>query len=144
MTNAIYYPNRLGGAISCPMKYFKEASSINFHRSVKYGFGVLATTFKLACQRVGLVTPETLQRTGQKIGPRLLWGAEDAAESGSFRILAADRLRVNQAAAELGGYGLQARVVASPAANLGSCAALQPRGWGSAFANSFWEWDAQA
>lgn len=29
--------------ISCPTKYFKEASSINFSRSVKYGFGCLAT-----------------------------------------------------------------------------------------------------
>jgi glycosyltransferase involved in cell wall biosynthesis len=31
------------GEISCPTKYFAEASSINFTRSVKYGFGVLAT-----------------------------------------------------------------------------------------------------
>lgn len=29
------------GEISCPTKYFEEASSINFRRSVKYGFGVL-------------------------------------------------------------------------------------------------------
>jgi len=32
------------GEISCPTKYFKEASSINFSRSVKYGFGVLGTS----------------------------------------------------------------------------------------------------
>lgn len=32
--------------ISCPTKYFPEASSINFRRSVKYGFGVLATGLK--------------------------------------------------------------------------------------------------
>ncbi|MDD4574934.1 MAG: glycosyltransferase family 2 protein [Bacteroidales bacterium] len=32
--------------ISCPTKYFPEASSINFGRSVKYGFGVLATSIK--------------------------------------------------------------------------------------------------
>jgi hypothetical protein len=32
------------GEISCPTKYFEEASSINFRRSVKYGLGVLATT----------------------------------------------------------------------------------------------------
>ncbi|HEY8278670.1 MAG TPA: glycosyltransferase family 2 protein [Bdellovibrionota bacterium] len=31
------------GEISCPTKYFDEASSINFRRSVKYGFGVLGT-----------------------------------------------------------------------------------------------------
>ena len=29
------------GEITCPTKYFKEASSINFKRSVKYGLGVL-------------------------------------------------------------------------------------------------------
>lgn len=32
------------GEISCPTKYFDEASSINFRRSVKYGFGVLGTS----------------------------------------------------------------------------------------------------
>lgn len=38
------------GEISCPTKYFPEASSINFIRSVQYGFGCLATalTFRLA------------------------------------------------------------------------------------------------
>ena len=40
------------GEISCPTKYFKEASSINFSRSVKYGFGVLWTTMKCALQRL--------------------------------------------------------------------------------------------
>jgi uncharacterized radical SAM superfamily protein len=36
--------------VSCPTKYFAEASSINFFRSVKYGFGCLHTalTFRLA------------------------------------------------------------------------------------------------
>jgi glycosyltransferase involved in cell wall biosynthesis len=36
--------------VTCPTKYFTEASSINFQRSVKYGFGCLATglTFRLA------------------------------------------------------------------------------------------------
>jgi len=38
------------GEVSCPTKYFPEASSINFGRSLKYGFGCLATglTFRLA------------------------------------------------------------------------------------------------
>jgi len=38
--------------ISCPSKYFPEASSINFRRSVKYGFGVLATSFKYILQKL--------------------------------------------------------------------------------------------
>ena len=37
------------GEVSCPTKYFKEASSINFSRSLKYGIGCLSTalTFRL-------------------------------------------------------------------------------------------------
>ena len=36
--------------VSCPTRYFPEASSINFRRSIKYGFGCLwtALTFRLA------------------------------------------------------------------------------------------------
>jgi hypothetical protein len=38
------------GEVSCPTKYFPEASSINFRRSVRYGFGCLWTgvSFRLA------------------------------------------------------------------------------------------------
>ena len=40
--------------ISCPTKYFPEASSINFRRSVRYGLGCLATaiTFRLSKTRL--------------------------------------------------------------------------------------------
>lgn len=41
------------GEVSCPTKYFDEASSINFRRSVKYGLGVLGTTLQFALQRFG-------------------------------------------------------------------------------------------
>ena len=46
------------GEVSCPTKYFKEASSINFRRSVKYGFGCLnvGTQFRLA--KMGLAKPK--------------------------------------------------------------------------------------
>lgn len=37
--------------ITCPTKYFDEASSINFKRSVKYGLGVLSTSFKYRFQK---------------------------------------------------------------------------------------------
>jgi glycosyltransferase involved in cell wall biosynthesis len=43
------------GELSCPASYFGEASSINFLRSVKYGFGVLHTTMKCWLQRLGIV-----------------------------------------------------------------------------------------
>jgi hypothetical protein len=39
------------GEISCPTRYFPEASSINFRRSVKYGFGVVWTTFACCLAR---------------------------------------------------------------------------------------------
>lgn len=39
------------GEVSCPTKYFKEASSINFSRSTKYGFGVLGTAFAYRLQK---------------------------------------------------------------------------------------------
>jgi glycosyltransferase involved in cell wall biosynthesis len=40
--------------VSCPTRYFPEASSINFRRSVAYGFGCLATaaTFRLGKMRL--------------------------------------------------------------------------------------------
>lgn len=40
--------------ITCPTKYFKEASSINFARSVTYGFGVLAVSCRYLLRRLGL------------------------------------------------------------------------------------------
>ena len=42
------------GEISCPTKYFPEASSINFRRSVVYGLGVLGTAAKFRLHKWGL------------------------------------------------------------------------------------------
>lgn len=42
------------GEISCPTKYFPEASSINFSRSVVYGLGVLATAMRFRLHRWGV------------------------------------------------------------------------------------------
>ena len=40
--------------VSCPTRYFKEASSINFRRSVKYGFGCLGTALDFRLARMNL------------------------------------------------------------------------------------------
>ncbi|MDX9933186.1 MAG: glycosyltransferase family 2 protein [Bacteroidales bacterium] len=40
--------------VTCPTKYFDEASSINFRRSMKYGFGVLGTAFRYRFHKWGL------------------------------------------------------------------------------------------
>jgi glycosyltransferase involved in cell wall biosynthesis len=59
IVQAIYFGFRVG-EISCPTKYFKEASSINFQRSVKYGFGVLGTALDLRLKKLGLAKPAFL------------------------------------------------------------------------------------
>ena len=41
--------------VTCPTKYFEEASSINFSRSMKYGFGVLRVSFAHRLHKWGLV-----------------------------------------------------------------------------------------
>jgi len=42
------------GEISCPTKYFPEASSINFPRSVKYGLGCLLSAFQFRLNKLGI------------------------------------------------------------------------------------------
>lgn len=42
------------GEVTCPTKYFDEASSINFSRSVKYGLGCLRVSFSYRLQKMGL------------------------------------------------------------------------------------------
>ena len=52
LAQAIYRRYRIG-EISCPTKYFPEASSINFRRSVIYGLGVLRTSLGFRLARMG-------------------------------------------------------------------------------------------
>ena len=54
MIALMFYKNYNIGEISCPTKYFKEASSINFMRSCKYGFGVLGVSVKYIFAKLGL------------------------------------------------------------------------------------------
>lgn len=51
LAQIIYFKYRIA-EISCPTRYFPEASSINFSRSVKYGFGVLATGLKFLIHKM--------------------------------------------------------------------------------------------
>jgi glycosyltransferase involved in cell wall biosynthesis len=57
------------GEVSCPTKYFEEASSINFRRSVKYGFGVLGTTLQFALQKAGLGQFRIFSAKGRRLEP---------------------------------------------------------------------------
>jgi glycosyltransferase involved in cell wall biosynthesis len=54
MLSQILYQGFEIAEITCPTKYFKEASSINLKRSIKYGLGVLTTSFRHAFQKMGI------------------------------------------------------------------------------------------
>jgi len=45
------------GEVTCPTKYFDEASSINLSRSIKYGLGVLGVSVGYFLKRLGWITP---------------------------------------------------------------------------------------
>lgn len=55
------------GEVSCPTRYFEEASSINFRRSVRYGFGVLATSLMFRLQRMRLLRCRIFSPKGRKL-----------------------------------------------------------------------------
>ena len=61
-----YFDYRIG-EISCPTKYFAEASSISFRRSVKYGFGVLATSMQYRLQKMRLGKFRIFSRVGRRL-----------------------------------------------------------------------------
>ena len=56
MLAQIFWHGYTIGEVSCPTKYFAEASSINFRRSLKYGFGCLGTGLKFRLCKWGLMT----------------------------------------------------------------------------------------
>jgi glycosyltransferase involved in cell wall biosynthesis len=66
LAQCVHFGFRIG-EVSCPTKYFEEASSINFRRSVKYGFGVLGTTMQFAMQRMGLIHLPRFSEKGRRL-----------------------------------------------------------------------------
>jgi hypothetical protein len=48
--------------ITCPTKYFKAASSINFYRSISYGLGVLGVSFLYFFANIGLFTAKIFRK----------------------------------------------------------------------------------
>lgn len=54
MLSQIIYHNFHIAEVTCPTKYFEEASSINFRRSMKYGLGVLRVSFQHLFNKIGL------------------------------------------------------------------------------------------
>jgi len=54
MIAQLFSANACVGEVSCPTRYESESSSINFRRSVKYGFGVLRTAWQFRLNKQGL------------------------------------------------------------------------------------------
>jgi len=69
IAQAVMFKYRIG-EISCPTKYFEEASSINFRRSVKYGLGVLATTASFVAHKLGIYRAARFGANGKKLPNR--------------------------------------------------------------------------
>jgi glycosyltransferase involved in cell wall biosynthesis len=55
------------GEISCPTKYFDEASSISFKRSATYGIGVLKTSIQYRLNKMGLIDSRLFKNDGKRL-----------------------------------------------------------------------------
>lgn len=66
LTLLFHYGYKIG-EISCPTKYFKEASSINFVRSCKYGFGVLGLSFKYLLAKTKIFKSKIFKNDAKKL-----------------------------------------------------------------------------
>ena len=70
LAQCVYFGFRMG-EVSCPTKYFPEASSINFQHSVRYGLGVMATTLQFFLQKMGVARFRIFNANGQRLEPGL-------------------------------------------------------------------------
>ncbi|MDI2090134.1 glycosyltransferase family 2 protein [Commensalibacter oyaizuii] len=61
LAQAIFKNYRVG-EISCPTKYFKEASSINLKRSIIYGLGVLKTSIEYRLHKCGIISNKLFEK----------------------------------------------------------------------------------
>jgi len=68
LAQIVFFGYRMG-EVSCPTRYFPGASSISFARSVKYGFGVLATSIQFRLQKWGLANFRIFSAEGHKLLP---------------------------------------------------------------------------
>ena len=66
LAQAVFFNFNLG-EISCPTRYFPEASSINFRRSVVYGLGVLWTSVRFRLHQWGLARFRIFQPSGAEL-----------------------------------------------------------------------------
>ena len=74
IAQAVMFGFRIG-EISCPTKYFEEASSINFRRSVQYGLGVIITTGRFVLHKLGIHRSRIFGASGRKVTEKYYSGA---------------------------------------------------------------------
>ncbi len=67
MLALVHYRGFRIGEVSCPTKYFDEASSINFSRSVKYGLGVLRVSLSFRLARLGFGRSRIFSAQGRTV-----------------------------------------------------------------------------
>ena len=66
LAQAVYFDFKIG-EITCPTRYFAEASSINLRRSITYGLGVLRTAAQFRLHKWGLLQVRMFSRNGQRL-----------------------------------------------------------------------------
>jgi glycosyltransferase involved in cell wall biosynthesis len=59
------------GEMSCPTRYFEEASSINFAHSVRYGLGVLSVSLQFRLQKMGIGSFRIFNSAGPRLTDQL-------------------------------------------------------------------------
>ncbi len=63
---AFYYSFKIG-EISCPTKYFPDASSINLKRSIEYGLGVLGVSLAYFLANLGVYCSKIYKKDAKKL-----------------------------------------------------------------------------
>src|SRR3974390_3111666 len=66
LAQCVYFGFRIG-EVAVPAKCFKEASSINFRRSVKYGLGVVGTALQFALKHAGIGSHPIFKKNGRTL-----------------------------------------------------------------------------
>ena len=67
LAQSFYFGFRVG-EVSCPTRYFPEASSIDFRRSCTYGVGVVTTSLQYRAARLGWARPRIFDPAGPRLG----------------------------------------------------------------------------
>jgi len=66
LAQSIYFGFRIG-EVTCPTRYTAESSSINFARSVRYGLGVVQTSFQYRLSKLGWHRSCIFSSTGKRL-----------------------------------------------------------------------------